>query len=195
MKQIFLFIALLMSVLRLEAQSAWTREKGMWFAQAGVQATTPAQRLTAAYFKTRYLHRKVMDVSIPLYFEYGIIDRLTVYAQLPTRLVSSGRRVMETPSDAKLPPPTDTLPSGVLVGLGNSELGFRIKLLDKGAVLSMNLNAAAPATGLQRSTQLLTGYPCWAFTASLHAGVSGAKWYLQGGGAWCTAPTNTIRNG
>lgn len=160
----------------------WSRKKNGFYVQLGFYAVTPTARLWGTGFKTRLLNRSVFDGTAQLYGEYGITSRLTVFTSVPLRAVFAGKVVTSTDSTA-IAAPSTVLDKGILVGMGNYELGGKYTIVNKdGFVFAAFANFSAP-TGVPlknkvvQATDLRTAYPTWGIMPGLAVGYGTAKIY------------------
>lgn len=175
-------LLLIVCIIDLYATGPWSRKKNGFYTQLGFYAVTPTHRLWGAGFKTRLLNRPVFDGTAQLYGEYGITNRLTVFTSIPLRGVFAGKLTASTDSTAIAAPrvPKD---KGILVGMGNYELGGKYTIVDKdGLVFAAFANFSAP-TGVPlknkvvQATDLRTAYPTWGIMPGLAVGYGSAKIY------------------
>ncbi len=118
------------------------------------------------------LNRKVTDITISLYGEYGISNKFTLTAAIPIKMVSSGELNGNTTTFL------DTLPDGSLTGLGNLVLSGKYLIIDGTIKLAGSLAIEGNTMSYDNTTGLRTGYDTWGLTPTLHIG-SGNE-YLYG---------------
>ncbi|MCP4443398.1 MAG: hypothetical protein GY810_31230 [Aureispira sp.] len=181
-KIIGITVLLFVCIMDIYATGPWPRKKNGLYAQLGFYAVTPTARLWGTGFKTRLLNRPVFDGTAQLYAEYGITDKLTVFTSLPLRGVFAGKSVSSDDSTAIAAPDT-LLSKGILVGMGNYELGGKYTIVNKdGFVFAAFANFSAP-TGVPLknkvllATDLRTAYPTWGIMPGLAVGYGSAKIY------------------
>ena len=112
------------------------------------------------------LHRRVSDIAVQIYGEYGITDELAVVLNWPFKYVRTGTTVL---NDGEL---NDTLPSGRMICRGNIEMELKYKFYQKNKlVITGGLKGEAPTTKYREETGLRTGYECWSVIPTIHLGV------------------------
>jgi hypothetical protein len=170
-----LFILLTISALTFnitQAQQAWTKEKGKFYAQVGASFLSYSQLLNGKSAPTTWtnLNGKFTDVTVQAYGEYGITNRLTVSAQLPIRLLSS--------KEITLP---NTITAGSLTALGNIQAALTANFYNKeGIVFSGKANVSLPTAKYDAPTGLRSGFDATSFTPSLMVGIGRAKFFASG---------------
>ena len=170
-----LFILLTISILGLnaiQAQQAWTKEKGKFYGQIGTSYLTYKQLLNGKTKPSEWtsINGKITDITVQAYGEYGITDRLTVSAQLPIRLISIKDIVAPT-----------TLSAGSLTSLGNIQAALTANFYNKeGIVISGKANVALPTAKYNAPTGLRTGFDATSVEPSLLIGLGRAKFFASG---------------
>jgi hypothetical protein len=159
MKNLITFSLLLASVYSF-SQQAWTREKGKYFALAGVSYYGYNSMIIKDLDDFKPLDRSVSETSLYLYGEYGIIEGLTATVQLPVKFSSS--------TDA-----TNTaIPTGSLAALSNINIALTGRIWHKGgAVVSGKLRAGLPTASYDDITGLRSGFDATTIAPSLLAGI------------------------
>ena len=170
-----LFILLTISILGLnatQAQQAWTKEKGKFYAQVGTSYLTYTQLLNGKIKPSEWqsLNAKLTDITVQAYGEYGITDKLTVSAQLPFRLLSV--------KDVVAP---NTISAGSLTALGNIQAALTANFYNKeGIVISGKANVALPTAKYDAPTGLRSGFDATSVEPSIMAGIGRSKFFASG---------------
>jgi hypothetical protein len=156
----------------MEAQQAWTKEKGKFYAQFGGSALSYSQLLNGKAKPSEWtpLNANFSDITLQAYGEYGITDRLTVSAQLPFKVVSSSKIVQPS-----------TLTEGKLAGFSNIETALTLNLYNKeGITVSGKVNVSLPTAKFETLTGLRTGFDAISTEPSLLIGFGHAKFFASG---------------
>ncbi len=170
-----LFITLIISTLFLgstQAQQAWTKEKGKFYAQVGASYLTYTQLLNGKTAPSNWtnLNGKFTDITVQAYGEYGITNRLTLSAQVPIRLISS--------KEITLP---STIAAGSLNTLGNVHTALTANFYNKeGIVISGKANVGFATAKYDAITGLRSGFDGTSFEPSLLVGIGRAKFFASG---------------
>jgi hypothetical protein len=72
----------------LNAQQAWTKEKGKFYAQIGISSLRYSDLMNGSD-EPLPLARNITDRTLHGYIEYGLTNRFTVSAQLPFKFSSA----------------------------------------------------------------------------------------------------------
>ena len=167
------------------AGGPWTKAKGEGYAQFSVYVIPTINRFSISAYRTKFLNRAVFDATAELYAEYGLTDRLTLSASIPSKLVSSSQNIFQTNSSLlggnDIAAPSEVLDPGILVDLSNIRLAAKYNFLRKKIHMSGHFMIAAP-TAIQAydpNTALRTAYPCWSFLPSVSIGYSKNNFYLS----------------
>ena len=183
MKYRILFLIMLLGWTEAQAGGPWTKKKGEGYAQFAFYLIPPINRLSISPYRTQFLNRAVFDATAELYAEYGVLDKLTLSATLPLKIVSTGNKVIPTDSamlvGGSLGPSSEVLDAGLLVDLGNITFGGKYNFFSKKISLAAHFLLSAP-TAIQAynpRTALRSAYPCWGFQPSLSIGYNDNKIY------------------
>ena len=152
------------------AQSPWTRDKAGFYLQASWQ-TIPSYGTVfdqASENRRRLLERRISSNSFHFLAEYGFSHKTLFWVEAPFRFVQSG-----APTSA-VPP---ALPAGSLHGLGNITFACRQNFISGKLTFSGQFRVDLPATGLDSSTGLSTGFDALSANALLSLGQRDSKWY------------------
>lgn len=125
---------------------------------------------------TRDLPRRVSDIGLTNYLEYGVAKNLALFANIELKYVGSSSKTFPSTLNS-------AVPSGKLFGLGNSSLGLKYNFLNKKVLLSLSFAMEFPATSSKASTGLRTGIPSFSFVPGLHFGQgfqNGIYYYIEG---------------
>jgi len=183
MRHWILLIIVLISFVEAKAGGPWTKKKGEAYGQFAMYAILPSNRLSLNNYRVKHQHRAIFDFTSELYVEYGLLDKLTLSASLPLKIVSSGTEVFPVDSSLMSDPsivfPNKLLDAGLLVDLGNISFGAKYNFLKKKVLLTGHFVVYAP-TAIQKynpNTGLRTAYPCWGFQPSVSLGYSKDRLY------------------
>ncbi len=143
------------------AQSPWTREKGKAYVQLG---------FTGLFYDEIQLEGEktvlpvdISDVTVQLYSEYGITDKLEAQLIIPFKSVGYETKVGSN--------------SESLSGLGNVSMGLKYKLYDKKWKVSSGLLFTANSITKDSDIGLTTGFNANTYLPYVSAGSSINKWY------------------
>ncbi len=170
-----LFILVIISILffnLVQAQQAWTKEKGKFYTQVGASYLSYTQLLNGKTAPENWtnLNGKFTDVTVQAYGEYGITNRLTLSAQVPIRLISS--KEITAPS---------TITAGSLTALGNIHAALTANFYNKeGIVISGKANVGLATAKYDVKTGLRSGFDGTSFEPSLLVGIGRAKFFASG---------------
>ena len=166
MKKINLILVLTLLSIQLSlAQSPWTRDKGKAYVQLG---------LTGLYYnqtadengKKQDLNENVADVSLQVYSEYGLTNKLTVNFILPYKSVSVENEFLNTTESHS--------------GIGNVSLGLKYKLSDKNWKISSGIMISANTISKNKTNFIATGFNASTFLTYISIGKSKNKLYYYG---------------
>lgn len=119
--------------------------------------------------------RSVTDMTVMLNAVYGGTDRLTIFASVPIKIVSTGETI-NSGSDF-----TDTLPNGRITGLGNVIVGVKYKFFHKNNwVMAASLSGELKTGQFDSKTGLRTAYDSWGVIPVFQIGRSWKeKYYIS----------------
>src|SRR5690606_8826740 len=146
MRYVILFIAFT-GCFSLQAQSPWVAGKNKGYAQLGFTAIGPYTKLFLDGGESFILNREVSDRTIQVYGEYGIAEKTSLLALLPSKMMATGALV----PDATLPP-SDRSEEGNFATIGNIQLAVRQTFIHKKYVLSGQLSLELPTAGFDEAT-------------------------------------------
>jgi len=110
------------------------------------------------------LHRRVSDITLQLYSEYGITNNPAVVLNWPFKYVQTGSSIRSGGDSV-------TLPSGRMICLGNASMELKYKFYQKNKViLTGGIKSEAPTSKYRNETGLRTGYDCWSIIPTAHVG-------------------------
>ena len=162
-KTIFVLFALFLSS-TIFGQSPWLQGKNKAFVQLG---------FSGIFYNEVKLEQETItdiadyrDITMQLYSEYGITDKLDILAIVPYKLVGY---------DGILLPQNENLS-----GIGNVTLGLKYKLCDGIWKLSAGLNYTGNTTTSNSDLGLRTGFQSNTYLPYLSLGSSSGKWYYFG---------------
>ncbi|WP_196887113.1 hypothetical protein [Aureivirga sp. CE67] len=173
MKKTYLILCAFFLSLSIYAQSAWTQKKNEWYVQAGFSNINEYSRLFGTNDNTYRTSRKITDNTLQIYAKYGITDKTTVLIDLPYKILKTGD-IVDNPTHPL------TIKEGDFSGLGNITVGVQQKLIDKGVVVSGQLNIGINTSDFDNETGLRTGYDAWEIIPTINIGKGWEKVYLQG---------------
>ena len=154
------------------AGGPWTPGKKHGFFQ--LQTTFPIGAYNKLYINdgsTLKLNRGVTDVSIQVYLEYGLGEKISVVTALPYKFVSTNN---DLNPDSGLP----LLPQGSLSGFGNYELALKYKFLDKSFVSAISIKAEFNTIKQNLDKGLATGFDASGYSLYWHIGKGfGSRFY------------------
>jgi hypothetical protein len=167
MKKCFLFLVFCGCLVQIQAQQAWPRGKGKYYAQIGFSYLTYNSLLNGNE-PLRPLNRTVQDATLQAYVEYGLSDKWTLTGILPLKYAS-------VKSDF---PAAET--NGSLIGLSNSTVAASYTVYNKyGIVASLKATGALNTASYSYITGLRTGFDAWAFAPSLAVGYGHPKFFTS----------------
>jgi hypothetical protein len=145
------------------AQSPWTKEKGKAYVQLGFSGIFFNKAKIDG--KTVDLKSDYSDVTLQLYNEYGITDKLEAQLVIPYKSVVR----------------TDI--GGItqnFSGIGNINLGLKYKIFDKNLKISTGLQYWAKTSRYDATSNLSTDFDASTMLPYLTIGSSSGKWYYYG---------------
>jgi len=149
----------------LYAGGPWTQQKKHFFIHSSISPVIYSITSTSSS-NNLALPRRVSDISWQQYVEYGITNKLTVIGNLNLKYLGTSKKLRDQ-FDFSNP-----IPSGKLIGIGNSLLGLKYQLTDKKALFSLSANIESSALGLKAANGLRAGYQDWSFITGIHIGKS-----------------------
>lgn len=171
MKNILIVFCFILSGQFAFSQGPWTREKGSAYVQIGATSLQYSKiKLEGELIDTR---RDISDLTIQLYTEYGITNKLEAQLIIPFKFISrTGRRASSYPDFTAL--------DGSLSGPGNVTLGLKYKLFDSNWKISGGVQFTANTILREDGSNLSTGFSANTILPHLSAGSSSGKWYYFG---------------
>ncbi|MBX2841555.1 MAG: transporter [Flammeovirgaceae bacterium] len=164
-----IFIVLILNVFNITISfgQAWTQKKGSIYTQIGSSFIAGTSKYSNAGSPLD-LVRKVTDITLQLYHEHGISDKLTIVGNVPFKLVSTGDEIVALGFSG------DTIPSGSLSGFGNISLSAIYGLQQSGQwVYSLQLRTDLNTAKEKQESGLRTGVDAWGVAPSFHIGYGG----------------------
>ncbi len=150
---------------------AWTQQKGASYSQIGYSSIIGDNKYNDNGDFLN-LSREVSDLTLQLYHEHGVTDRLTVIGNFPIKFVSTGNDADSAGFSGNI------LPSGNLKGLGNVSLSAVNGLKQKGSwVYSVQLAAMLNTASEKQNIGLRTGVNAWGIAPSFHMGYGHKKFW------------------
>ena len=146
------------------AQSPWTKEKGKAYIQLGFSGIFYNQAQIDG--KKVDLNADYSDITLQVYSEYGITNKLEAQLVLPYKTVSfdaASSNVSESFS-----------------GIGNITVGLKYKLYDNKWKISSGLQYSPKTSQYDEASGLSTGFNASTFVPYISAGSSKGKWYYFG---------------
>lgn len=156
-------------------QSPWVKSVNEGYFQLGYTYYQYNKVINEGLDSITDLKRSITDQTAQLYFEYGILNRLTITGDIPFKLMQSGSALLEAPKD---PYPNDTVSAGNLNHLGNVFLSAKYALLQDKFPLALQIGFYSPGTYSDK-TGLRTGYDCWSIEPRISLGQGFNKFYYQ----------------
>ncbi len=147
-----------------QAQSPWTKDKGKAYVQVGFSGIFYNQAQQDG--KKVELNADFSDVTLQVYSEYGITNKLEAQLVLPYKSVGFEST---TPNISKS-----------FSGIGNITLGFKYKLYDKAWKISSGIHYSPKTATFDSESGLSTGFNASTIVSYLTAGSSKGKWYYFG---------------
>ncbi len=165
MKKIISFLILCVIIsIDINAQGPWTKEKGKGYIQVGFSSIQ--------YDKTQYNANELAtgnnntDVTLQLYTEYGLTNKLEVQLILPYKMVESTNKITNV--------------SKTLTGISNTTLGLKYLLQDKKWKISTGLQFSTRSNNKDNLKGFRTGFEASTFLPYFTFGSSSNKWYYYG---------------
>lgn len=156
------------------AQSPWVAGKNKGYAQLGFTTIGPYDQLFLKNSDNNYrLNRKVTDRTLQLYSEYGINDKLSVFAIVPVKNMQTGALVDNPTQNAG----GNAIEAASVTHLGNIQLATRKNFINKSVVLSGQLTFELPTSKLDEATGLRSGLDAFTLSPSVSIGKGTAHWY------------------
>jgi hypothetical protein len=146
------------------AQSPWLQGKNNAFVQVGFSGIYYNEVKTST--ETISGLANFRDVTIQLYSEYGISDKLDILAVLPYKFIGY---------DGILLPANENL-----TGIGNITLGLKYKICDGTWKLSAGLNYIGNSIKANADKGLRTGFESNTYLPYISIGSATGKWYYFG---------------
>ena len=170
----------------LNAQSPWARKNKEGFTHLGLSVVGPYTSLINGP-SLRDTERKITDITIQSYTEYGLGPKITGIVWLPFKYVSSSDLV--NPS---------TLPKSIAgnrAGLGNPQVAIRYQFIDKKIAASFQGKVEFPlAKDRQDSMYLRTGYSALSFEPIFSVGAGSKHLYGFAYGGFVIRTSNFSSN-
>jgi hypothetical protein len=157
----------------LTAQSPWTKHAGRIYAQLSLNAITGYDELYGAGSTPIATERKIQDITIQGWVEWGISRSSTVLLALPLKMLNAGD--INSPA---LPDPMTA--EGSMTAPGNIRLGFKQGLTTAMVVTAAQIWLEMPTGDYDEQTGLRSGYDALAVIPSFNLGSSGSEWYAYG---------------
>lgn len=172
MKQVTTFLLLFFS-LTIFAQSPWTKKKNEGYVQLSFSLIPT---YNTVFGNPDYdTQREISDNTLQLYGEFGLNDKTTLFANVPFKMLKSGKFT----DDMSLVLPLVLTSEESKNTLGNIQFGVKHNFYNKNWVLSGQISVEANTGSFDQSSGLRTGYDAWTFTPLFLAGKSFGKSYLQ----------------
>jgi hypothetical protein len=167
-KLLFLFLLFALIFTKINAQQAWTRAKGTYYAQIGA-SYLKANKLLNGLDNSIPLNRDITDMTIQGYGEYGLTNRLTFSAQIPLKLLSVSNTTNQP-----------NVVDGSLITFSNIQAALTANFYNKnGYVIAGKTNIGLPTAKYQATTGLRSGFDATSVTPSLLAGFGHAKFFTS----------------
>ena len=173
LKKTILIAAICVSCTNYAMAQAWVQKKGNSYSQIGFSTIAGESKYNNSGDPLD-LARKVSDITLQLYHEQGITDKLTVIGNVPIKFVSTGDKVVSEGFSG------NTLPAGKLTGLGNISLSvvYGIKQ-NPSLVYSVQLRTDLNTASEDQTTGLRTGVDAWGIAPSFHVGYGGNSFWTS----------------
>jgi hypothetical protein len=152
------------------AGGPWLKKKGEAYFQFGGGIIPSTNSLFFNGNDFLYTNRKVTDINLGLYTEYGLTNKLTFITEIPFNIVSSSS-TLDTISILPV------LNGGQLIGLGNVSITPKYQLLDGKLKLSGGVKLSLPTGKYDNLTGLRTAYQTVGIMPILDLGFSKNKYY------------------
>lgn len=170
MKQLFTLLSVILISNMSMAGGPWVKKKGEAYFQFGGGIIPSTNMFFYRGGDLHYTNRKITDLSLGLYNEYGLTNKLTLITSVPFNMVSSSSTV-DTNSVFPL------LPNGELAGFGNISLTPKYEILSGALKLTGGLEISLPTGREDVSTGLRTAYKTYGFMPTVDLGYSKNKFY------------------
>jgi len=152
------------------AGGPWVKKKGEAYFQFGGGIIPSTHQFFYRNNQVLYTNRAITDISLGVYNEYGITNKLTFITQIPFNFVSSSHSI---DTISILP----VLESGNLEGFGNITLTPKYQLLNGKLKLSGGIQFSLPTGTVDNKTGLRTAYETFGIMPIIDLGVSKNKFY------------------
>lgn len=152
---------------------AWVQKKGSSYSQIGYSSVAGESKYNNNGDPLD-LVRKVSDLTLQLYHEQGISDKLTLVGNIPIKFVSTGNEIVSAGFSG------NTLPSGNLTSIGNISLSAIYGLKQTGKwVYAVQLRTDLKTASEKEEAGLRTGVDAWGVAPSVHVGHGGNGFWVS----------------
>ena len=152
------------------AGGPWVKKKGEAYFQLGGGIIPSTNMLFFNGNDLLYTNRKVTDMNLGLYIEYGLTNKLTFITEIPFNIVSTSNTI-DTVSILPV------LNNGQLAGFGNISITPKYQLLDRKLKLAGAIKFSLPTGKVDNSIGLRTAYETLGIMPMLDLGYSKNKFY------------------
>ena len=170
MKALSLILLLFVSSL-VAAQSPWIPKQNEGYLQLGLTNISSYQSIYVGGTGDYRLNREVSDITLQLYGEYGIANKLGLMVSVPFKMLATGDLVAGPTN------PALTNQQGDFTTPGNISLALKRNFIDGGFLLSGQLEAELPTGSLDVLTGLRSGVDALTLRPTLTLGKGSSKWY------------------
>ncbi|MFV0247704.1 MAG: hypothetical protein ACK5H1_01915 [Tenacibaculum sp.] len=153
------------------AQSPWTEKKNEMYFQLSFSTIAGYSEL---FGNPSYdTERQITDNTLQLYGIYGLSNKTSLFANIPLKMVSSGKLTTLSNTGSVLTNQESK------VAFGNIQLGIKHNFYNNKWLLTAELGIEANTGSFYKESGLRTGYDAWTFTPLISAGRSFNTWYIQ----------------
>ena len=169
--KIFVFaISILILISATYSQSPWIQPVNNLYSQISVNVIPEYDIIYLRDGMERHLPRKLSDITVQAWFEYGFLPATTAIFSLPYKILKAGDAARELNS----PPVTK---SGSFSAPGTIEFGVRHSLLTRRVIVSGQVLFELKTSQYDMSTGLRSGYDAWGIAPLLSLGYSKEDFY------------------
>lgn len=183
-RQLVIILPLLLVYQQSMAGGPWTqpKHKGIFIANVSPNIYSTISGKSGGIA----LNRRVTDLTTQFYVEYGIINSLTLIANLPLKYERTGNSVRSGGDFAQ------TLPASWVFGVGNASVELKVKAFHKNRFASaVSFGVETPSPWYENATGLRMGYDCWSLLPTIHLGGGiTERLYVQGSATFAVRTNN-----
>lgn len=171
MKYFYFSLALILLSHSIKAQGPWAQGIGHGYSQILFNIVPTYNEIYSGGGSTRTAERELTDITLALYSEVGITRKITLGANIPWVIVSSGEA-----SEGTVP----SLPEGSLSNSGNISVFGKYTLLDQVIKVALISQVDLPTAKQDPITGLSTGLDATTWQPKISVGGGISDWFAYG---------------